>query len=34
VRFPIDVQMTDATGKLVAEMTVRWYVRRNDAAKR
>jgi acyl-coenzyme A thioesterase PaaI-like protein len=33
VRFPIGVQMTDASGKLVAEMTVRWYVRRNDAAK-
>jgi acyl-coenzyme A thioesterase PaaI-like protein len=33
VRFPIEVQMTDAQGTLVAEMTVRWYVRRNDAAR-
>jgi acyl-coenzyme A thioesterase PaaI-like protein len=33
VRFPIGVEMTDAGGKLVAEMTVNWYVRRNDAAK-
>jgi acyl-coenzyme A thioesterase PaaI-like protein len=33
VRFPIRVEMTDADGKLVAEMTVNWYVRRNDAAK-
>jgi acyl-coenzyme A thioesterase PaaI-like protein len=34
VRFPIGVEMTDGEGKLVAEMTVNWYVRRNDAAKR
>jgi acyl-coenzyme A thioesterase PaaI-like protein len=33
VRFPIGVQLTNADGKLVAEMTVNWYVRRNDAAK-
>ena len=33
VRFPVSVEMTDADGKLVAEMTVNWYVRRNDAAK-
>jgi acyl-coenzyme A thioesterase PaaI-like protein len=32
VRFPIGVEMTDEGGKLVAEMTVNWYVRRNDAA--
>jgi hypothetical protein len=25
--------MTDADGTLVAQMTVKWYVRRNDAAK-
>ena len=34
VRFPIGVELTDGEGKLVAEMTVNWYVRRNDAAKR
>ena len=34
MRFPIGVEMTDGEGKLVAEMTVNWYVRRNDAAKR
>lgn len=28
IRFPIDVEMTDAEGKVVAEMTVNWYVRR------
>lgn len=33
VRFPIAVEMTDAEGTVVAEMTVRWYVRRNDAAR-
>jgi acyl-coenzyme A thioesterase PaaI-like protein len=33
VRFPIRVEMTDAAGAVVAEMTVNWYVRRNDAAK-
>jgi hypothetical protein len=32
VRFPIGVELTDQTGELVAEMTVRWYVRiRKDA---
>ncbi len=31
VRFPVQVQMTDAEGNVVAEMTVHWYVRRNDA---
>jgi acyl-coenzyme A thioesterase PaaI-like protein len=31
IRFPVQVQMTDAAGELVAEMTVNWYVRRNDA---
>jgi acyl-coenzyme A thioesterase PaaI-like protein len=30
VRFPVGVEMTDADGNVVAEMTVRWYVRRND----
>jgi acyl-coenzyme A thioesterase PaaI-like protein len=33
VRFPVHVKMTDADGTFVAEMTVKWYVRRNDAAK-
>lgn len=33
VRFPVSVEMTDVDGTLVAEMTVNWYVRRNDAAK-
>ena len=33
VRFQVHVKMTDADGTLVAEMTVGWYVRRNDAAK-
>lgn len=33
VRFPIAVEMTDADGTLVAEMTVKWYVRRNDAQR-
>jgi acyl-coenzyme A thioesterase PaaI-like protein len=31
IRFPVQVEMTDADGNVVAEMTVRWYVRRNDA---
>lgn len=30
IRFPIEVEMTDAEGNVVAEMTVNWYVRRND----
>lgn len=30
IRFPVTVQMTDAEGALVAEMSVNWYVRRND----
>jgi acyl-coenzyme A thioesterase PaaI-like protein len=29
VRFPIAVELTDAEGVVVAEMTVNWYVRRN-----
>jgi acyl-coenzyme A thioesterase PaaI-like protein len=33
VRFPIAVEMTDADGTVVAEMTVKWYVRRNDAVR-
>jgi acyl-coenzyme A thioesterase PaaI-like protein len=33
IRFPVEVEMTDAEGNVVAEMTVRWYVRRNDAAR-
>jgi acyl-coenzyme A thioesterase PaaI-like protein len=33
VRFPIEVEMTSADGTVVAEMTVNWYVRRNDAAR-
>jgi acyl-coenzyme A thioesterase PaaI-like protein len=32
IRFPVQVQMTDSDDNLVAEMTVNWYVRRNDAA--
>jgi len=32
VRFPISVDLTDAEGTTVAEMTVNWYVRRNDAS--
>jgi len=32
VRFPVKVSLTDGAGDVVAEMTVRWYVRRNDAA--
>jgi acyl-coenzyme A thioesterase PaaI-like protein len=31
VRFPIGVELTDAEGTVVAEMTVNWYVRSNDA---
>jgi len=31
IRFPVEVQMTNAEGDIVAEMTVNWYVRRNDA---
>jgi acyl-coenzyme A thioesterase PaaI-like protein len=31
IRFPVAVEMTDADGTVVAEMTVNWYVRRNDA---
>jgi acyl-coenzyme A thioesterase PaaI-like protein len=31
VRFPVEVDLTDGEGRTVAEMTVRWYVRRNDA---
>lgn len=30
IRFPVQVQMTDTTGNVVAEMTVDWYVRLND----
>lgn len=29
IRFPIAVELTDAQGTTVAEMTVNWYVRRN-----
>jgi acyl-coenzyme A thioesterase PaaI-like protein len=32
IRFPIKVELTNAEGTLVAEMTVNWYVRRNDAS--
>jgi acyl-coenzyme A thioesterase PaaI-like protein len=32
VRFPVEVQMTDAQGVVVAEMTVRWYVRRQSTS--
>jgi acyl-coenzyme A thioesterase PaaI-like protein len=33
VRFPVEVEMTNNDGLVVAEMTVHWYVRRNDAKK-
>lgn len=29
IRFPVQVEMTDSDGNVVAEMTVNWYVRRN-----
>jgi acyl-coenzyme A thioesterase PaaI-like protein len=29
VEFPVEVEMTDADGNTVAEMTVRWHVRKN-----
>jgi acyl-coenzyme A thioesterase PaaI-like protein len=32
VRFPVEVELTDAQGVVVAEMTVRWYVRSNAAS--
>jgi acyl-coenzyme A thioesterase PaaI-like protein len=32
IRFPIAVEMANADGVLVAEMTVNWYVRRNEQA--
>lgn len=32
IRFPVQVQMTNSDGAVVAEMTVDWYVRRNEAA--
>ncbi len=31
MRFPVEVEMTNSDGAIVAEMTVNWYVRRNDA---
>ena len=31
VRFPVEVELTDGEGNVVAEMTVRWYLRRNKA---
>lgn len=31
VRFPIEVEMTNADGTVVCEMTVNWYVRLNAA---
>ena len=30
VEFPIEVEMTDGAGEVVAVMTVDWHVRRND----
>ena len=30
VEFPVEVEMTDAGGQVVAAMTVHWHVRRND----
>ena len=32
IRFPITVEMTDAEGTVVAEMSVRWYVKAKSAA--
>jgi acyl-coenzyme A thioesterase PaaI-like protein len=31
VRFPVEVELVDAEGNVVAEMTVNWYVRQNTA---
>lgn len=31
VEFPIDVELTDGDGNVVATMTVQWHVRRNNA---
>jgi acyl-coenzyme A thioesterase PaaI-like protein len=31
VEFPVEVEMTDGEGNLVATMTVHWHVRRNPA---
>jgi len=31
IRFPVQVQMTDSGGNVVAEMTVDWYVRLSNA---
>ena len=31
VRFPVEVELADADGNVVAEMTVNWYVKRNAA---
>jgi acyl-coenzyme A thioesterase PaaI-like protein len=33
IRFLVEVEMTNGDGIVVAEMTVNWYVRRNDAAR-
>jgi acyl-coenzyme A thioesterase PaaI-like protein len=33
IRFGIEVELANADGVVVAEMTVSWYVRRNDAAR-
>jgi acyl-coenzyme A thioesterase PaaI-like protein len=33
IRFPVEVEMTSEDGTVVAEMTVKWYVRRNDAER-
>jgi hypothetical protein len=30
VEFPIEVEMSDAEGTIVATMTVHWHVRRNS----
>jgi hypothetical protein len=29
VEFPVEVELTDADGQVVAAMTVTWHVRRN-----
>ena len=31
VRFPVEVELADPDGNVVAEMTVNWYVRKNAA---
>jgi acyl-coenzyme A thioesterase PaaI-like protein len=32
IRFPVEVELTDEAGEVVATMTVHWYVRKREAA--